>query len=87
MSSSANPVAFGQVLFLTAQVYPPSGTAATETVTFNVDNGALVIPATIQRQQRHHVLVAARAGSHTITAAYGGDTNWLRRPRWRSARR
>ncbi len=77
VSSSANPVAFGQVLSLTAQVYPPSGTAATGTVTFNVDNGALVIPATIQNNNATMYSSQLAPGSHTITAAYGGDTNWL----------
>ena len=76
LSSSANPSTSGQVLAVTAGLSNPSGTATTGTVTFTVDNGLFVIPATIQNNIATMYTSELLSGTHTITAAYSGDSNW-----------
>jgi Tol biopolymer transport system component len=73
--SSANPSAFGQAVTFTATVSSPSGTP-TGTVTFL--NGATSLgAATLGPSGMASLTTAALAvGPHSITASYGGDTNF-----------
>jgi len=71
LTSSANPSASGSLVTFTATVSPST---ATGTVTF-IDGSTTLGPATISGGVATYGTSALSAGSHSITAAYGGDSN------------
>jgi hypothetical protein len=73
--SSANPAVFGQAVTFTATVSSPGGTP-TGTVTF-LDGATSLGAATLGPSGMASLTTAALAvGPHSITASYGGDTNF-----------
>ena len=78
LSTSASPAAFGSSLTISATVSaasPGSGTP-TGTVTF-YDAGTSLGTGTLSSGVATYSSSALDAGSHAITASYGGDTNYL----------
>ena len=71
LASSANPTTAGTAVTFTATV--TSG--ATGTVTF-MDGSTTLFMATITGGQATFITSTLTAGSHSITAVYGGDTNY-----------
>jgi hypothetical protein len=71
LASSANPSAYGSSVTFTAAVTP---TTATGTVTFTDGSTALGTGAISAGKATFSISTLA-AGSHSITASYGGDTN------------
>ncbi|MGI0045972.1 MAG: Ig-like domain-containing protein [Nitrosotalea sp.] len=71
VSSSQNPSNFGQSVTFMATISPST---ATGTVTFTVD-GIAQSPVTLSGGQAAFSSSSLSVGSHTITAAYSGDTN------------
>ncbi|MHB8547533.1 MAG: Ig-like domain-containing protein [Nitrosotalea sp.] len=71
LTSSLNPSTFGQSVTITAAVSPNT---ATGTVTFSID-GTPQAPVTVSSGQATFSSSSLSVGSHTITAAYSGDTN------------
>ncbi|MHB8545246.1 MAG: Ig-like domain repeat protein [Nitrosotalea sp.] len=71
LASSQNPSTFGQSVTITAAVSPNT---ATGTVTFTVD-GTPQTPVTVSSGQATFSSSSLSVGSHSITAAYSGDTN------------
>ena len=79
MLSTANTVAFGTPVTLTANVTPDTsgGATATGTISFN-DGATLLGTVPISSTGAASITVSTFAvGSHTLTAVYGGDTNFL----------
>ncbi|MFY9225430.1 MAG: FG-GAP-like repeat-containing protein [Blastocatellia bacterium] len=78
VSSTTNPVIFGQNVTFTATVLPaPPGTGApTGTVTFTVDGNSLV-PVTLSNTQASFSTSSLSIGTHTIVANYNGDFDFL----------
>jgi len=73
IASSANPSVVGQTITVTAAV---AGYSPTGSVTISIDGGARVIgPLTLNAGTVSTSLSSLSAGSHTITATYGGDPN------------
>ena len=74
VSGPLNPPTFGQPATLTARVSPtpPDG----ETVTF-MDGSAILGTGTLSGGVATLTTTALTAGSNSITAAYGGDTNLI----------
>jgi hypothetical protein len=75
IASSVNPSAFGQAVTFTATVTGPGGTP-TGTVTFKDGNTTLGNTTLNGSGQAAFSANALTAGSHSITAAYGGDGNF-----------
>ena len=71
LSSSANPSVYGSAVILTATVTP---SVATGTVTFK-DGSTTLGTGTISSGIATYSTSALAVKSHSITAAYGGDTN------------
>jgi hypothetical protein len=78
VSADSNPAVFGQPVTLTATVSaaPPGSGTPTGTVTFR--DGTTVLGTSPVDAMGHAALAAMTfsAGSHSITASYGGDTNF-----------
>jgi hypothetical protein len=72
LASSLNPSTYGQAVTLTATVSP--GTA-TGTVTFR-DGSTILGTGTVVGGVATFTTTALTAGSHSITAVYGGDLNF-----------
>ena len=72
LSASANPVAAGQPLTLTAAVTPA---AATGTVTFK-DGSAILNTVSLVNGSATLVTSALTGGSHPLTASYSGDATY-----------
>jgi hypothetical protein len=73
LSSNNNPSIYGQTVMFTATVSPST---ATGTVQF-LDNGnPLGSPVTLSGGVASYSTTALTAGTHSITASYGGDTNF-----------
>jgi RHS repeat-associated protein len=70
LTSSLNPLQAGQSSTLTATVSPPEATGA---ITFK-DNGNVLASAPVSGGRATYVAVFGSAGSHSLTAEYGGDT-------------
>jgi hypothetical protein len=70
LASSPNPSAYGQAVTLTATVSPSS---ATGTVTFH-DGPATLGTGTLSKGVATLVVSTLAAGSHSLTAVYGGDS-------------
>src|SRR5205823_4325814 len=77
LTSSQNPSSFGQAVAFTAQVSATiSGSSKpTGTVTF-VDGAASLGTVTLSSGQAQYTTSTLTAGSHSITAAYSGDSNY-----------
>jgi Bacterial Ig-like domain (group 3)/Bacterial Ig-like domain (group 2)/Galactose oxidase, central domain len=71
ISSSANPSGFGSSATFTATVTP---SAATGTVTFK-DGSTTLGTGTLSGGRATYTTSTLTIGSHSITAAYGGDSN------------
>jgi hypothetical protein len=71
LASSANPSTYGSSVTLTAKVMPA---AATGTVTFK-DGSTTLGTGTISSGTATYSTAMLLTGPHSITAAYGGDTN------------
>ena len=74
--SSLNPSAFGQVVVFTATVTSPGGTP-TGTVTFKDGSASLGSVALDASGHASFATPALVAGTHSITAAYGGGINFI----------
>jgi uncharacterized protein YjdB len=72
LTSSANPSVFGSSVKFTATVTP---SAATGTVTFK-DGSTTLGTGTISSGKATFSISTLAAGSHSITASYGGNTNY-----------
>jgi Bacterial Ig-like domain (group 3)/Lactonase, 7-bladed beta-propeller len=77
LSSSLNPSSWGQSVPFTATVTPQSGsTTPTGTVTFK-DGGVTIGSVSLDNSgQANFSTSSLTAGSHSITAIYGGDTTY-----------
>jgi hypothetical protein len=75
LTSSLNPSGFGQSVKLTAAVTGQYGGTATGTVTFS-NGGKSLGSATLSGGKAVLTTTALPAGTDSITAAYGGDTNF-----------
>lgn len=75
--SSANPSVFGQPVTLTATVAPdsPGGATPGGSVTFK-DGDITIGSATLSGGSATMVTSPLSVGTHSITAVYGGDTNF-----------
>jgi Bacterial Ig-like domain (group 3)/Galactose oxidase, central domain len=74
--SSANPSVLGQLVTFTATVNPATGSATpTGTVSFN-DGAVTLGTGTLSGGQASFTAAALSVGSHSITAAYGGDSSF-----------
>ncbi len=78
LRSSQSSSTLGQMVTFTASVAPAAGTTATPTGTVSFEEGTTVLgTATLGTSGTATFSVASlAAGSHTITAAYGGDANF-----------
>jgi hypothetical protein len=78
ISSSANPTTFGQAVTFTATVQPAAGGVPTGTVTF-FDGGAQIGSGSLSGGVAQFTAAAGAlaAGTHSITARYGGDANFV----------
>jgi hypothetical protein len=75
LKSSLNPSIFGQPITLTATVIPASGTGTpTGSVTFK--DGSTVIGMKMLSGGVATLTSTLNAGTHSITAIYGGDSNY-----------
>lgn len=72
--SSANPSVYGQLVTFTTTVSGSGGTP-TGTVTFK-DGGTTLGTGTLSAGRATYQTSALALGSHSITAVYGGDTNF-----------
>jgi hypothetical protein len=75
LTSSANPSTLGQAVTFTATVPQDDGLTATGTVTFQLDGGATT-GVTLVNGQATFTPATLGAGTHTLTAAYGGDIHF-----------
>jgi hypothetical protein len=73
--SSVNPSALGQTVIFTATVKPANSGTPTGTVTFN-DGTAVLGTGKLSGGKAKLSTSALALGSHSITAAYGGDANF-----------
>jgi hypothetical protein len=73
--SSANPSSYGQPITLTATVSGSGGTP-TGSVRFDSDGNTLCAASTLVGGVATCATSALSAGSHAITATYGGDSNF-----------
>lgn len=76
LASTANPSAVGQSVTLTATITPQFGGQTTGSVTFK-DGATVLATAAVSSNQASYTSNALSLGSHAITAAYGGDANFL----------
>jgi hypothetical protein len=79
VTSSADPSLLNQAVTFTATVSPvaPGAGQPTGTVQFQVDGANVGSPVTLVNGQAAWTTSSLSAGSHTITAAYSGDSNFL----------
>ena len=73
--SSANPSMFGQAVTFAATVKPTTSGTPTGTVTFK-DGATVLGTGTLSSGKATFTTTALAVGSHSITAVYGGDTNF-----------
>lgn len=78
LTSSLNPSIYGQVVTFTATVSPvsPSTGTGTGTVTF-FNNGVSIGTGTLSGGVATLSITTLPVGSNTITAVYGGDSNFI----------
>ena len=80
LASAPNPSASGQMVTFTATVAPVSPGAGTPTGTVNFTEGTLTLASTVPlngSDQATFATALLSVGSHTITATYNGDTNFM----------
>jgi len=83
LSTSANPSVFGQSVTFTVTigVTPPGAGTPTGTVQFQIDGNNVIGPATVRTTGGLTTASLSDAtlevGSHTISASYNGDSNFL----------
>lgn len=77
VASSANPSAFGQPVTFSATVAPvsPGAGSPTGTVTFK-DGTTTIGTGTLSAEKATFTTASLSAGTHPITAVYGGDSNF-----------
>jgi hypothetical protein len=78
ISSSANPATFGQAVTFTATVQPAAGGVPTGTITF-FDGGAQIGSGSLSGGVAQFTAAGGTlaTGTHSITARYGGDVNFI----------
>jgi hypothetical protein len=78
LASSANPATYGQALTLTATVAAAAPGSGTPTGTVTFKDGATVLGTAALNASGQAALTtwSLVTGSHSLTAAYGGDTNF-----------
>lgn len=77
LASSANPTVYGQATTLSSSVTASSGSGTpTGSVTFDDGSNALGT-ASLSGAQAGLTVSSLNVGTHSITAAYGGDSNFL----------
>jgi uncharacterized protein YjdB len=77
IASSVNPSVYGQAVTLTGTVTPSNGTGApTGSVTFS-DGANIIGTASLASGQGALTVSSLTVGSHSLTAAYFGDANFL----------
>jgi hypothetical protein len=78
LASSANPSVWGQPVTITATVaaVPPATGTPTGTVTFTID-GVAGAPVALSGGKASFTTAALAPGTHSITAAYSGDSTFL----------
>ncbi|MFZ0251905.1 MAG: Ig-like domain repeat protein [Acidimicrobiales bacterium] len=76
LQSSLNPSTSGQSVTFTATVTPTTGSGETGTVTF-FDNGGSIGTGSVSNGQASLITSALAAGTHPITASYGGDSDFV----------
>lgn len=74
LSSNLNPASYGQSVTLSATVQPPAGMTATGSVTF-LDGSTSLGAVALSNNTAQLTVATLAAGSHSITATYGGSTN------------
>jgi len=76
LTSSLNPANFGQAVAFTARVAPIGATTPTGSITFR---DGITVLGTMPLSNRHAIFNTSTlpAGSHSITANYSGDGNYL----------
>jgi hypothetical protein len=81
LSSSPNPSTVGQPVTFTATVTPTSGSGTpTGTVTF-MDGATTLVTGTLNASRQASFSTSSLSvGSHSITAVYGGDSNFTGSP-------
>lgn len=79
LGSSLNPSTFGQSVTFTATVTanPPAGGTPTGTVQFQDGGNTLGAPVTLSSGTATLMTSALTAGSHSITAIYSGDSQFV----------
>jgi hypothetical protein len=75
VSSSANPISWGQSVTFIAIVTPQVGSSPTGTVTF-YDGSTAIGSANLSANTAQLTLATFGGGSHSITAKYNGDANF-----------
>lgn len=76
LASSLNPSTYGQTATLTATVQGPSGVSTTGTVTF-LDGTTPLGSATLSGNSAQLTIASLGAGTHSLAASYGGNSNLL----------
>ncbi|MBA0086494.1 MAG: Ig-like domain repeat protein, partial [Acidobacteria bacterium Pan2503] len=76
LASSVNPALAGQSVTFTATVQAGAGNSATGTITF-LDGSTTLGTASVSNNSAQFTTTTLAAGSHAITAAYGGSTNFV----------
>ena len=79
VASSPSTSVFGQVVTFTATISASGAGAGTPTGTVTFEEGATVLAANVSLASGQATFSSAllSVGSHTITAVYSGDTNFL----------
>ena len=76
VASNLNPATFGQSVVFTVSVQPSTGGAPTGTVTLMDGTTSLASTALSGAGNAQFTVGGLSAGSHSITAVYGGDANF-----------
>ena len=77
LAASVNPSVFGQQVSFTATVSPVGSSSPTPTGVVTFSDGATTLgTATISSGTAIFITSSLTVGSHSITAAYGGDSNF-----------
>ena len=77
LNSAPNPSTFGQSVTFTATVTATNGGTPTGTVTFTADGTNVLGAITLSGSSAAVSTSALTAGTHSIVASYGGDSNYL----------
>ena len=77
VTPSTNPSVFGQSVTFTATVTPDSPVAPTGTVTFKNGTTTICNAVALTSDEATCAISTLAAGTHSITAVYSGDTNFV----------